>query len=76
VRLGYTDGMNIPATFQAFCIHHDDTGHHSGIEDVSLGNLSPGEVTVKVAYSSVNFKDALAGMRSGNNRDRRWRTGV
>ncbi len=58
--------MTIPATFRAFRIHgggRDD--HRAGVEDVALDALSPGEVVVKAAYSSVNYKDALAGTGRG-----------
>ena len=55
----------IPARFDAFRIHDDDAGYRSGIEQVALDALSPGEVVVEVAYSSVNFKDALAGTGQG-----------
>src|SRR5690606_5930679 len=51
--------------FRAFRIHHDDAGHHAGIESMDSDALSPGEVLVKVAYSSVNYKDALAGTGKG-----------
>jgi len=57
--------MNIPASFNAFRIHQDNAGYRSGIERVALDELSPGEVTIKVQYSSVNFKDALAGTGRG-----------
>ncbi len=52
-------------TFAAFRIHADKTSHRAGIEEMSLDDLSPGEVVIKVAYSSVNFKDALAGSGKG-----------
>ena len=57
--------MTLPATFPAFRIHGGDSGHRSGIEEVALGDLAPGEVVVRAAYSSVNFKDALAGTGKG-----------
>jgi len=57
--------MSIPATFNAFRIHNDEAGYRSGLEEVSLDDLTPGEVTIQVAYSSVNFKDALAGTGRG-----------
>jgi len=54
------------APFRAFRIHQDaDGGHRSGLESLSLGALAPGEVVIRTAYSSVNFKDALAGTGSG-----------
>jgi putative YhdH/YhfP family quinone oxidoreductase len=57
--------MNIPAKFPAFRIHNDTAGYRSGIEEITLADLNDGEVTIKVAYSSVNYKDALAGTGKG-----------
>ena len=57
--------MSIPATFRAFRIHNDADGYRSGIETLALDDLNPGEVVIKTAYSSVNFKDALAGTGQG-----------
>ena len=52
-------------SFRAFRIHNDDAGYRAGIEAMGTDALSPGEVLVKVAYSSVNYKDALAGTGKG-----------
>lgn len=52
-------------TFQAFRIHNDNGAHRAGIEEMRVDDLSPGEVLVKVAYSSINYKDALAGTGKG-----------
>ena len=52
-------------TFQAFRIHNDAHGYRGGVETMHADALSPGEVLVKVAYSSVNYKDALAGTGKG-----------
>lgn len=57
--------MTIPARFRAFRIHDDADGYRSGIEALSLDDLNPGEVVIKTAYSSVNYKDALAGTGKG-----------
>jgi len=57
--------MSVPDKFPAFRIHNDDNGHRSGIEDVSIDDLSPGEIVIRSAYSSVNYKDALAGSGQG-----------
>ena len=57
--------MSIPANFRAFRIHSDDAGYRSGIQALTLDDLNPGEVVVKAAYSSVNYKDALAGTGKG-----------
>lgn len=49
------------APFKAFRIRDDNGAHRAGIEEMRVDELSPGEVLIKVAYSSVNYKDALAG---------------
>ncbi|HEX3897478.1 MAG TPA: YhdH/YhfP family quinone oxidoreductase [Rudaea sp.] len=51
--------------FKAFRIHADKSSHRAGIEEMRVDDLSPGEVVIKVAYSSVNYKDALAGSGKG-----------
>lgn len=56
---------NIPDTFRAFRIHDDEEGYRSGLEHISLDDLSEGEVTIQVAWSGINFKDALAATGKG-----------
>lgn len=57
--------MNLPKRFRAFRIHDDAAGYRSGIEMLALDDLNPGEVVIRVAWSSVNYKDALAGTGRG-----------
>lgn len=57
--------MSIPARFDAFRIHNDDAGYRAGIEQIAIDDLAEGEVDIRVAHSSVNFKDALAGTGRG-----------
>lgn len=57
--------MSQPELFRAFRIHDDADGYRSGIETLALGDLNPGEVVIRTTYSSVNFKDALAGTGKG-----------
>lgn len=58
--------MPIPSTFSAFRIRNDAAGgYRSGIEQTSIDELAPGEIVIKTAYSSVNYKDALAGTGEG-----------
>jgi len=52
-------------TFRAFRIHNDHAGYRAGVESMTTDALSPGEVLIKAAYSSVNYKDALAGTGKG-----------
>ncbi|WPL15523.1 putative acrylyl-CoA reductase AcuI [Thiorhodovibrio winogradskyi] len=52
-------------TARAFRIHHNANGHHAGVETLTIANPEPGEVLIRVRYSSVNYKDALAGTGTG-----------
>jgi putative YhdH/YhfP family quinone oxidoreductase len=57
--------MSVPATFRAFRIHGEGKNHRAGVESIGLDALAPGELVIKVEYSSVNYKDALAGTGEG-----------
>jgi putative YhdH/YhfP family quinone oxidoreductase len=57
--------MALPSTFTAFRIHRDPDGHRSGLEPMQVDALSPGQVLVRAQWSSVNYKDALAGTGTG-----------
>jgi len=57
--------MTVPESFQAFRIHNDNDGYRAGLERIGPDDLSGGDVTVRVACSSVNYKDALAGTGQG-----------
>jgi putative YhdH/YhfP family quinone oxidoreductase len=47
-------------TFQALLARQDGDRITASIETLTASDLPPGEVTIRVLYSSVNFKDALA----------------
>lgn len=51
--------------FKAFLIEQLEGKVASGIAEMSEGQLDAGEVTIAVAYSSVNYKDALAATGAG-----------
>ena len=53
------------STLKAYRIFDEDGKVASRFVDMKLEELDPGEVVVKVAYSSVNFKDALAATGAG-----------
>jgi len=53
------------ASFRAFRIRNDEQGYRAGIEAMRADELSPGEVLVRAHYSSINYKDALAGTGQG-----------
>jgi acrylyl-CoA reductase (NADPH) len=47
-------------TFQALVARQDDDGITTSVETLERDALPPGDVTIRVEYSSVNYKDALA----------------
>jgi len=55
----------IPARFRAFRIHNDESGYRAGVDETGLDDLSEGDVTIRVSYSGINYKDALAGTGKG-----------
>lgn len=57
--------MQPDQSFRAFRIHDDEAGYRAGVERMRVCDLSPGEVLVKTAWSSINYKDALAGTGKG-----------
>lgn len=57
--------MQSVQAFNAFRIHGGDAGYRAGIESMQVDDLSPGEVVIRTEYSSINYKDALAGTGKG-----------
>jgi putative YhdH/YhfP family quinone oxidoreductase len=51
--------------FRAFVVNKTADSFTSGLKSLTLDDLPAGEVLVKVAYSSVNYKDALASIPEG-----------
>jgi len=51
--------------FKAFRIHEIDKKIVARFDTVSLEDLSQGDVVVRVRYSSINYKDALAATGAG-----------
>lgn len=48
------------SSFQALRIQQGPEGRFARLETVTLDELTPGEVVIRVAYSCLNYKDALA----------------
>lgn len=48
------------SSFRALRIQQGPSGRFARLESVTLDELTPGDVVVRVAYSSLNYKDALA----------------
>ncbi|MDR9753689.1 MDR family oxidoreductase [Pseudomonas sp. SZMC_28357] len=46
--------------FKGIYIEKDDQGYRADLRDLSEEQLPEGDVTVRVAYSTLNFKDGLA----------------
>lgn len=55
----------IPERFRAFRIDDDEDGYRAEVVEQSIDEQSEGDVVIRVAYSSVNYKDALAGTGKG-----------
>jgi acrylyl-CoA reductase (NADPH) len=53
------------ATFRAFRVFEDGGKISGRLVETTLDALSPGSVVIQAAYSSVNYKDALAATGSG-----------
>jgi acrylyl-CoA reductase (NADPH) len=51
--------------FRAFRVFEQDGRVQGRVVDMSLDELQPGNVIVRAEYSSVNYKDALAGTGAG-----------
>lgn len=54
-----------PEQFTAFVATKDDDSVHREVRQVSSDDLGEGDVTIQVAYSSVNYKDGLATIAKG-----------
>jgi len=53
------------SSFKAFRIHSEGGRIAARYEPVSLDDLAPGEVVIRVGYSDINYKDALAATGAG-----------
>ncbi len=55
----------LPAEIRAFVAEKGEGGVDRGLRTISSAELGEGDVVVRVAYSSVNYKDALATIPKG-----------
>ncbi|MDH3452492.1 MAG: oxidoreductase, partial [Gammaproteobacteria bacterium] len=51
--------------FKAFRIHIEDKQTRADFEQLSLDDLTDGEVVIRAAFSGINYKDALAATGKG-----------
>lgn len=52
-------------TFKALVVNKTDSSFTVGLEDLTENDLPSGDVLIKVAYSSINYKDGLASIPEG-----------
>jgi acrylyl-CoA reductase (NADPH) len=57
--------MTLPASFPAYLISAAPSGASAAFTQLAQGDLDPGDVTVRVQYASINYKDALAATGKG-----------
>jgi len=53
------------STFKAFRIHSENGRIVARFESLTLDDLSPGDVVIRVTHSGINYKDALAATGAG-----------
>jgi len=51
--------------FRAYRIHEVDKQVSARFEDMTVSELDPGDAVIRVAYSCINYKDALAATGAG-----------
>src|SRR6266704_111839 len=51
--------------FRAFVVNKTENEFTARVQELTLADLPPGEVRIRVAYSGVNYKDALACIPDG-----------
>jgi len=53
------------AAFRAFVVNKTEKEFTANVQELTRADLPPGEVLIRVAYSGVNYKDALACIPDG-----------
>lgn len=53
------------SSFKAYRIHNEEGEIQAKFEQITLDDLSEGEVVIRSAYSDINYKDALAATGKG-----------
>lgn len=57
--------MSLPDRFAAYLLSSTPAGVSAAFAQLAPGDLDPGDVTVRVQYASINYKDALAATGKG-----------
>ncbi len=55
----------MPKEFSALVVNKTEEDFSVNIESLSFNDLPDGDVTIRVHYSSVNYKDGLASIPNG-----------
>ena len=55
----------MPTLFRAFVVNKTGDGFTAQVQQLTIDDLMAGEALIRVAYSSVNYKDALASIPEG-----------
>jgi len=53
------------SAFKAYRIHNEDGEIRAGFEQITLDDVTEGEVVIRAAFSDINYKDALAATGKG-----------
>jgi len=53
------------SSFKAYRIHNEDGEIQARFEQITLDDVTQGEVVIRAAYSDINYKDALAATGKG-----------
>lgn len=53
------------SSFKAYRIHNEDGEIRAGFEQITLDDVTEGDVVIRSAWSDINFKDALAATGKG-----------
>ncbi|AQA07179.1 MULTISPECIES: oxidoreductase [Mycobacteriaceae] len=54
------------STFRAFVVNHHEDSAERMITELAVDQLGEGDVTIRVDWSGVNYKDGLASIHKGN----------
>ncbi len=55
----------LPQAFPAFVAERSDAGVTREVRELTPADIGPGEVTIRVAWSGINYKDGLAASADG-----------
>ena len=63
--MGFSKGTSMTTTYRAFVLSKDGDTVGAAIQHRNMSTLGDGNVTIRVAWSSINYKDGLATLSKG-----------